>query len=490
MFSAKQIRELVAIIDLTHFAFIGENIGSTQLTTYEINLLKRHGINTTLFPKMGAADLAFRFGLIADALGKKEAQNMSFPNFKKFLDNQGYLPYTKQEEYAIDHIKHRMTDDVRGLSSRIKHDITNMNAEEARRKHKKYRKIVDTASKHAVADNSSVTTLANNIHAKLGNWSRDFDRIADYTLHEAFDMGKAMSIWEKSGEDSRVYKEVFAGACKHCIKAYTSSGIGSRPRVFKLSAIMSNGTNIGRKNDDSLPIIGPHHPFCFINPAVKIYTTNGWKNISDIIVGDEVLTHKRRFKKVIKLIRHKYDSSKDDIYNVKVSVNSRIVTLKGVTGNHPFLTNSGWKETRDIKNTNKLFLITIPCKNRNCEEKIPLFAFGDKRSNEYCCKSCQISERNNHSGNYGIIGVKVVSIERVSSNSINTHFRKNKDKLLYNFSVEDDQSYIVNGVVVHNCRCELFHIPKGYMWNEKTGAFEPRRVKKVERKSKAKITIS
>ena len=262
MFSAKQIRELVSIIDLTHFAFIGEHIGSTQLTSNELTLLKKSGIDPTLFPKYGTADIAFRFGLIADALGKEKAQKMSFPEFKKFLDNQGYLPYTKQEEYALDHIKHRMTDDVRGLSSRIKHDITNMNAEQARRKHKKYRKVVDTAVKEAVVDNAGVTSLANDIHSKLGNWSRDFDRIADYTLHEAFDMGKAMSIWEEHGEESRVYKEVFAGACKHCTKAYTTGGVGTRPRVFTLSGIMSNGTNIGRKNDDSLPVIGPHHPWC------------------------------------------------------------------------------------------------------------------------------------------------------------------------------------------------------------------------------------
>jgi hypothetical protein len=262
MFSPKQIRELVEIIDLTHFSFIGENIGNTQLTSDELKLLKRFGIDPSKFPKFGTADIAFRFGLIADALGKEKAQKMTFPEFKKFLDNQGYLPYTKQEQYAIDHIKERMTDDVRGLTTKIKRDIKNINSEQSRRQHKKYREVVDEAAKEAVANNSSVRTLSNEIRAKLGNWSRDFDRIADYTLHEAFDMGKAMSIWEDKGENSFVYKEVFSGACVHCVKAYTTSGLGSKPRVFKLSAIMSNGTNIGRKQDESLPVIGPHHPWC------------------------------------------------------------------------------------------------------------------------------------------------------------------------------------------------------------------------------------
>jgi hypothetical protein len=40
--------------------------------------------------------------------------------------------------------------------------------------------------------------------------------------------------------------------------------------------------------------------------------------------------------------------------------------------------------------------------------------------------------------------VHVVKIERLYSTEI-----------VYNFSVEEDESYILNGVVSHNCRCDL-----------------------------------
>ena len=42
---------------------------------------------------------------------------------------------------------------------------------------------------------------------------------------------------------------------------------------------------------------------------------------------------------------------------------------------------------------------------------------------------------------------------KVSIKSINIIPASTPSKVLYNFSVEEDESYIANNVVVHNCRC-------------------------------------
>lgn len=55
---------------------------------------------------------------------------------------------------------------------------------------------------------------------------------------------------------------LWVGNCKFCIKFYTTNGIGSKPRIFKLADLMANGTNIGRRQKDWLPTVGPVHPFC------------------------------------------------------------------------------------------------------------------------------------------------------------------------------------------------------------------------------------
>jgi len=50
----------------------------------------------------------------------------------------------------------------------------------------------------------------------------------------------------------------------------------------------------------------------------------------------------------------------------------------------------------------------------------------------------------NHTGEYNLLGLKVRSVKK---------WIIKKPRTLYNLSVEDDESYIAKGVVVHNCRC-------------------------------------
>lgn len=60
-------------------------------------------------------------------------------------------------------------------------------------------------------------------------------------------------------------KCIWVGNCKYCIKAYTTQGIGSKPRIFKLIDLIANGDNIGVKAKDWKPVLGPQHPWCRCN---------------------------------------------------------------------------------------------------------------------------------------------------------------------------------------------------------------------------------
>lgn len=262
MFSVKQIKELTKIIELTHISFIGQNIGVDQLTPLELDLLRAFGIDPTLFPSDGIVDTAFKFGILADALGHDKVKGMNYSQFKSFLESGKHIPLTKQEKYSLDYIKTRMTDDIRGLSSRMSKDISEINSSKAAEHFEHYRKIVDEESIEAVADNKSVKELSSAIQTKLKKWNTDFDRVAEYVLHEAHDMGRAQSILEDHGDNARVFKEVYPGACKHCQRLYLTNGIGSRPKIFKVTTLLKNGSNIGRKVDEWLPVIGSTHPWC------------------------------------------------------------------------------------------------------------------------------------------------------------------------------------------------------------------------------------
>ena len=81
-------------------------------------------------------------------------------------------------------------------------------------------------------------------------------------MQNIYQTGVAQQIMKEQGADALVYKEVFSGACQHCIKFYTTAGIGSKPRIFKLIDLINNGDNIGRKVKDWKPVLNSVHPFC------------------------------------------------------------------------------------------------------------------------------------------------------------------------------------------------------------------------------------
>lgn len=57
-------------------------------------------------------------------------------------------------------------------------------------------------------------------------------------------------------------QSIWSGNCRHCIRLYLTKGIGSKPIVFKLSKLIENGTNVGKKVKEWKATLGSVHPFC------------------------------------------------------------------------------------------------------------------------------------------------------------------------------------------------------------------------------------
>jgi len=123
----------------------------------------------------------------------------------------------------------------------------------------------------------------------------------------------------------------------------------------------------------------PRHPNCFINGQVPIYTTNGWKKIRDIEIGDYVLTHKKRFQKVYALPRTKKQTPEVVKFTFKggttltMTINHQV--LKSNTGG----TIGRWKEAGDFIIGENITILANKCKR--CGNPIPYY-------NTYCSKRC------------------------------------------------------------------------------------------------------
>ena len=83
-------------------------------------------------------------------------------------------------------------------------------------------------------------------------------------------------------------------------------------------------------------------PISCVTGDTWINTANGGKMAKDIQVGDMVLTHKNRYRKVVDIIPTK---EKGDIYKLKVYTRQ---TDLFITGNHLVLTNLGWVPVEEL----------------------------------------------------------------------------------------------------------------------------------------------
>lgn len=169
------------------------------------------------------------------------------------------------------------------------------------------------------------------------------------------------------------------------------------------------------------------HPECFTSPQVPIYTSEGWKPIGEIKLGDLVLTHKGRFRKVVKVYNH---TSKEPPTVVDLGLATRSTRQKTitVTESHPVLIDGkGWIPAGEVLQGDKI--VTLSSES---EINKDLFACGDEAKRVL----------KNHNGEYKFFSqeIKIVEKRTLKQNS-----------RLYNLGVEEDSSYIAKGFVVHNC---------------------------------------
>lgn len=262
----KEILELQEIVDNQVLKFSVQNITSAYLTNDEIIRLKRMGISPeNITPTI---ENAFKFGMISQAVGRKNAKDLTFQKIKTSLQSNKFLPLDYREKKALESLKFQAYHEIRGLGNRFNSDLNRILIEVDKKQRAEYEKVIQDAATKTIKDRGSVKYMSSLIGHKTGDWARDLDRISDFILHNAHDTGRAYQIKDTykdsdpTGDKVMCYKMVFDQACQSCVKIYLTNGEGSAPRIFSVNELIANGTNIGRKKDDWKPVIGSTHPYC------------------------------------------------------------------------------------------------------------------------------------------------------------------------------------------------------------------------------------
>ncbi len=660
IFPKEKLEEILRIIDFNHTLFIGNSVGVDILTDEDRALLKKFGVNTnSIKTPFTQYEQSFYFGRLAQALGNENASKLGYNDFLKYLRKGQYVPLNTREKASLDFAKQRSYSHIKGLSQKVRQTSEGIIITNDQATRDAYESTIKGSVERAILERDTINSVVSEIGHKTGDWGRDLGRIAATEMQYAYEEGRAAEAERKGGKDAQVYKEVYAQACRFCIKFYTTGGIGTKPIVFTLSDLRANGTNVGRKQKDWIATLSPVHPWCFNNKHTSIFTADGLKPIKDIRIGDLVLTHRNRFRKVTSIMERGI-TNETVVFNIAYKFKNRVggistKVLRKITSEHPVFDGVNWVKAGDLETGDKILLQGIKCEN--CDNIIPInYTSGDKNYPSICLsctnsraakeqwkvdgmkgkiglavskgnirrfENTTIEERrkvtlkarqvyndkypnnsspffseeskikanitngkkatfierklrhfldtlgikysidfsiktdlrksngyfkfyfpdiyipslniileadgevwhnkekdkirdgkikeligadvfrftdteirneggkvfnkiknivNNHSGNFKHIEVEIVGIEEVKRVS-------NSYKTLHNFSVEEDESYVADGIVVHNCRCMLHNIPKGYIWDDERSGFFPPKVDKDAPKKGIKIKI-
>lgn len=250
---------MMEIIKRNQAVFIAGQLGFEYLSTDEKNLLKKIGLTDKTF-KLGISDIdkAYYFGMMSFVLEEGDSYKTTEKEFdvwyKEKLKKKGK---SISKDIRLKHLKDRTYVDLSGLGSKISTKISNAILTVNQKERNKIRETVKIKSIEAFEEGKTQQWLASELKTITEDWARDFSRIANYTLQEAYGVGRAAQIQDDYGDDANVYKQTFPGVCKHCLKNYGAPG--EKPKIYKLDELKANGDNIGRK--EQIPVVGPAHPF-------------------------------------------------------------------------------------------------------------------------------------------------------------------------------------------------------------------------------------
>jgi len=296
-----EIQELLKLIDRYTTTFVAHHVGTDILMPDDLLLLQKAGINISSIKSYSSnVEQAFKFGILSEMM--ISPQLMSYPQLRAKLSNPMIVPLNSKEKGALLSLKQQTYNDLTGMKEKMKKDVTDQLVFADKKLNEvKHSRVVTDAVSLAIQERKGVRSVVSEIGHATGQWNKDLGRIAEFVLHTAMDEGKAAGIERRSGVNALVYKDVYPGACFSCIRLYLSGGANSAPKIFKLSEIKGNGTNIGKKQKDWKAVLGGVHPWCrcTINNVPLGFTIEDYNKGNWIWTGTgfKVVKYERKVKR-------------------------------------------------------------------------------------------------------------------------------------------------------------------------------------------------
>ena len=178
--------------------------------------------------------------MLAEKIGLENANKLTKKDLELWIKENG-----EKVKKQLEKIKAQAYLDVLSKQFQIEKDLRQGVLNEANKEDFKMSNVVDY------------------IKSKFEDWAYLKDSIA-YVSESSLNAGKIEEIKNKTDNNKDIFITkvpiLDERLCSACRKAYLNSD--GTPKIFKLSELEANGTNIGKKQKDWLPTLGMMHPSC------------------------------------------------------------------------------------------------------------------------------------------------------------------------------------------------------------------------------------
>lgn len=264
--SPLQRRRIQQAIRDGHLAFVAEVFGPSAIDPDDYDRLRAAGkIRDERLLPQDAALAAHALGAVAErAEARPPAELLSTPEmFWQHVGDDLHLT-TEAEREAVASLRDRIHQHVRALGNKLDDAVGKilLEADDGIRRRR-------MAGGRADERFDTPVVLAR-IRDAVNALRREWLRTAHTEVHNASEEAKAIAM-SAGGRDPMVFKRPHADACAHCRLLYLKPD-GVTPRVFRLSALLANGTNVGRRagrptrsgrsRTEWKAVVGAVHPWC------------------------------------------------------------------------------------------------------------------------------------------------------------------------------------------------------------------------------------
>ena len=248
-------------------------LGKDALTRAQINDLRAHGHVVPERPSL--MELIYFHNLL-------NPQGTQGPTSVEDMHGQqdGARPRSEEVDYAKDHVNQSMKNAIEKLQQDMQTRIVNLihnNNQDF--KFRQQRDGGNMAESKKIMKEATVSQVKQALRDVSGDANRDWLRVATTEMSNAIGIGSTDRIVaqnrEKSMDEVYVYRIVVndQALCKWCKKFYLDDD-GS-PKVYKLSTLLGNGSNYGKKTDAWLPVVGATHPNERCSQVIQL--KSGWR---------------------------------------------------------------------------------------------------------------------------------------------------------------------------------------------------------------------